>query len=122
MNYTDEFETVLALLGVRSRDGRILSTSGEWTARPEIVLTHASSGTEVGLIQKVWVDENDQLKAWGMAMPGIAQALNSGSHKVAMAMDGTGTMTIQPENTIVFVSGRVHAAILVNAQDWLWAA
>lgn len=115
-----QFKTTIALLGVRSRDGRLLSTYGQWAALLPAPIIHMSSGTEAG-----WIEEMDQqggaLLVTGMAMPGIADALNTGMHALAFDMDDIVAMTVQPENTLVIESGRLRGASLVKMEDWLWA-
>jgi hypothetical protein len=120
VNFTHQFKTTIALLGVRSRDGRLLSRNGTWAALLPAPVMHTSSGTEAGWIEEL-EEDHDKLVVLGVAMPGIADALNAGMHALAFDMDNLVSMTIQPENTMVIESGRLRSAFLVKMQDWLWS-
>lgn len=120
VNFTDEFTTVIALLEKPSRDGRILRADGQWTALLPAPVLHRSTGTLIGRMDDMWTSAKGELRVAGRALESIARVLNDKTFRLAMDMDEVETSKDGLPG-IVFVHGRLRAAHLVKAEDWLWA-
>lgn len=120
MNFTDDFTSTIAILGEKARDGRMLSSAGEWTGLFPAPVIHQSSGVQVGEILEMDIAGNE-LYVTGRAVKTIAEVLDADTFKLALDMDNVGHIMYQPGDQLVIMAGRIRGAYMVKAEDWLWA-
>lgn len=128
MKLKTPFTGRLADLVTQSRGGLRLALGGVWEVAQGAIVYHRTRigelefgpATEIGLIQRVeqarMVDGRMVLLARGVGTEWLATLLDTGTHALAVEMD-----LMHSIEAGVITSGRIRAAMLVQASAYAWA-
>jgi hypothetical protein len=117
---THEFETVLAKIGISTRDNRALSAMGIWSFGNRAPVVDLK-GFVLGQMTEFSVIGSKIHVRGVMAYYGLAVELETGVRKLNPAWLDMEHWTDHLTGTMFFTRGTLVSALLVPAKDWAWA-